>query len=100
MHEYKVLLMCSSCRQAERMLREEAEADASLRGQFGARWARTESSKLTDGFKANGDKYRQIIDNAVRADNIVRDKYLAHKEVQRDAHTSHHRMHHIPRHTP
>lgn len=63
------------------MVREEAQADAALRAQFGARWTRTASAQLTEGFAASGDKYRQIIDNAVRADNIVRDKYLAHKEV-------------------
>lgn len=61
------------------MLREEAEADAALRAQFGARWARTPSERLTDAFRANGDKYRQILDNAVRADDIVRDKYHTHR---------------------
>ncbi|KAG6448193.1 hypothetical protein O3G_MSEX005360 [Manduca sexta] len=66
--------------EAERMLREEAEADASLRSQFGARWSRTESAKLTEAFRANADKYRQIINNAVRADNIVQQKYAQHKE--------------------
>lgn len=75
--------------QTERMLREEAEADASLRAQFGARWNRTESSKLTDSFRANADKYRQIIDNAVRADSIVQQKYNQHKEVSHSTTLSH-----------
>lgn len=66
--------------QAERMLREEAEADATLRQQFGARWGRTESAKLTEAFRANADKYRQIIDNAVRADNIVQQKFAQHRD--------------------
>ncbi|XP_075976463.1 programmed cell death 6-interacting protein-like protein AliX isoform X2 [Anticarsia gemmatalis] len=66
--------------EAERMLREEAEADAALRSQFGARWTRTESAKLTEAFRANADKYRQIIDNAIRADNIVQQKFQQHKE--------------------
>lgn len=66
--------------EAERMLREEAEADAALRQQFGARWSRTESAKLTEAFRANADKYRQIIDNAIRADNIVQQKFQQHKE--------------------
>ncbi|KAJ0177559.1 hypothetical protein K1T71_006432 [Dendrolimus kikuchii] len=66
--------------EAERLLREEAEADASLRAQFGARWSRTESAKLTEAFKANATKYRQIIDNAIRADNIVQQKYAQHKD--------------------
>lgn len=66
--------------EAERMLREEAEADAALRQQFGARWTRTPSAALTEAFRANADKYRQIIDNAVRADNIVQQKYQQHKD--------------------
>ncbi|KAJ8724698.1 hypothetical protein PYW08_016172 [Mythimna loreyi] len=66
--------------EAERMLREEEEADAALRTQFGARWSRTESAKLTEAFRANADKYRQIIDNAVRADNIVQQKFAQHRD--------------------
>ncbi|KAI5634437.1 BRO1-like domain-containing protein [Phthorimaea operculella] len=66
--------------EAERMLREEAEADAQLRSQFGARWTRTESAKLTEAFRANAAKYTQIIDNAVRADNIVQQKFQQHKD--------------------
>lgn len=63
------------------MLREEEEADNALRAQFGARWTRTASAQLTATFRANADKYRQIIDNAVRADKIVEEKYNQHKEV-------------------
>ncbi|KAG7310188.1 hypothetical protein JYU34_004740 [Plutella xylostella] len=66
--------------EAERMLREEEEADNALRAQFGARWTRTASAQLTATFRANADKYRQIIDNAVRADKIVEEKYNQHKE--------------------
>ncbi|CAH2085902.1 unnamed protein product [Euphydryas editha] len=66
--------------EAERMLREEAEADAALRAQFGARWTRTESEKLTEAFRANAAKYAQIIDNAVRADSIVQQKFKQHEE--------------------
>ncbi|XP_045768012.1 programmed cell death 6-interacting protein [Maniola jurtina] len=66
--------------EAERMLREEAEADATLRAQFGARWTRTESDKLTEAIRANAAKYSQIIDGAVRADAIVQQKFQQHKE--------------------
>ncbi|XP_063827732.1 programmed cell death 6-interacting protein [Ostrinia nubilalis] len=66
--------------EAERLLREEEEADDALRRQFAERWARTPSAKLTDAFRANAAKYRQIIDNAVRADNIVQQKYQQHRE--------------------
>ncbi|CAH2040054.1 unnamed protein product, partial [Iphiclides podalirius] len=66
--------------EAERMLREEREADESLRAQFGARWSRSESASLTESFRANAAKYAQIIDNAVRADAIVQQKFQQHKE--------------------
>ncbi|XP_045496335.1 programmed cell death 6-interacting protein [Colias croceus] len=66
--------------EAERMLREEEQADAALRTQFGARWARTASPQLTEAFRANSAKYAQIIDNAVRADAIVQQKFQQHKE--------------------
>ncbi|XP_041968836.1 programmed cell death 6-interacting protein isoform X2 [Aricia agestis] len=66
--------------EAERMLREEEEGDASLRAQFGARWTRTPSAQLTETFRANAAKYTQIIDNAVRADDIVQQKFRTHKD--------------------
>ncbi|VVC91084.1 unnamed protein product, partial [Leptidea sinapis] len=56
--------------------------------EFGARWSRTPSDTLTESFRANAAKYAQIIDNAVRADAIVRDKFNTHKEAmksERDA---------------
>lgn len=65
------------------MLREEREADESLRAQFGTRWSRSESASLTEAFRANAAKYSQIIDNAVRADAIVQQKFQQHKEVIR-----------------
>lgn len=61
--------------ETERMLNEEKESDDKLREQFKARWTRTPSNNLTETFRTNLGKYRQVIDSAVSADRIVQDKF-------------------------
>jgi len=62
------------------MLDEEAESDRQLRTQFKERWTRTPSEKLTEPIRSEGAKYRHIIDNAIGADHIVKERYAKHKE--------------------
>ncbi len=65
--------------EADRLLDEEKKSDEQLRGQFGERWKRTASSKLTEGFSDNLAKYRQILANATSADAVVKSKFEAHR---------------------
>ena len=65
--------------EAGRMLEEEERSDSSLRSQHGAKWNRTASATLTTTFKTNLTKYKTILDNAVTADGVVREKMASHQ---------------------
>lgn len=65
--------------ESDRMLNEESEADARLRAQFKEKWKRTPSEKLTEMFRHNSSKYREILKNAISADKTVRETFDKNK---------------------
>lgn len=64
--------------ETERILNEERDADGTLRAQFKERWTRTPSEKLTELFRSNLGKFREVINRASDADHIVREKLEKH----------------------
>ena len=54
---------------------EEEREDTLMRDRFKDKWTRTPSRKLTDQLRVEGGKYKTILDNAVKADAIVKSKY-------------------------
>lgn len=90
--------------ECERMLSEELASDRTLREQFQVchkflhqgylvrlfiifllqkKWTRTPSEKLTEPLNAELSKYRQILENAATADEVVRKKFIKNSESLR-----------------
>ena len=61
--------------QTIRMMDEEEREDTSMRDRFKEKWTRTPSRKLTEQLRVEAGKYKSILDNAVKADAIVKSKY-------------------------
>ena len=61
------------------MMDEEERQDTQMRERFNDKWTPKPSAELTTQLRQEADKYRGILENAVRADAVVREKYNKHR---------------------
>ncbi|XP_065147130.1 programmed cell death 6-interacting protein isoform X1 [Paramisgurnus dabryanus] len=64
-----------------KILDEEETTDNELRAKFNQRWSRTASGDLYKPLRAEGTNFRNILDKAVQADQVVKERYNAHCEM-------------------
>ncbi|XP_071356057.1 programmed cell death 6-interacting protein isoform X4 [Trachinotus anak] len=64
-----------------KMLDDEETTDNELRTKFNQRWNRTPSGDLYKPLRAEGTNFRNVLDKAVQADQVVRDRYGAHCDM-------------------
>uniref|UniRef100_A0A3B4X9J4 Programmed cell death 6 interacting protein n=1 Tax=Seriola lalandi dorsalis TaxID=1841481 RepID=A0A3B4X9J4_SERLL len=64
-----------------KMLDDEETTDNELRTKFNQRWNRTPSGDLYKPLRAEGTNFRNILDKAVQADQVVRDRYGSHCDM-------------------
>ncbi|XP_012936236.1 programmed cell death 6-interacting protein [Aplysia californica] len=62
-------------------LDDEEKSDQQLREQFKDKWSRTASGALTKPMRDEAGKYKSILDTAIQADHIVKQKYDTHKNA-------------------
>lgn len=65
--------------QATRMMDEEERDDSQMRERFKTKWTPKPSAELTVQLRQEAEKYRGIMENAMRADGVVREKYNKHR---------------------
>ncbi|TNN85743.1 Programmed cell death 6-interacting protein [Liparis tanakae] len=64
-----------------KMLDDEETTDSDLRTKFNQRWNRTPSGELYKPLRTEGANFRNILDKAVQADQVVRDRYTTHCDM-------------------
>ncbi|XP_037119708.1 programmed cell death 6-interacting protein isoform X1 [Syngnathus acus] len=67
--------------EALKMLNDEETTDNELRAKFNQRWNRTPSGDLYKPLRAEGASFCNILDKAVQADQVVKDRYNAHCDM-------------------
>ncbi|KAM3857910.1 programmed cell death 6-interacting protein isoform 2-T2 [Diretmus argenteus] len=64
-----------------KMLDDEETTDSELRAKFNQRWNRTPSGDLYKPLRAEGANFRSVLDKAVQADQVVRERYNTHCDM-------------------
>ncbi|XP_063041391.1 programmed cell death 6-interacting protein isoform X2 [Engraulis encrasicolus] len=64
-----------------KMLDDEETTDNELRAKFSQRWHRTPSGDLYKPLRAEGGNFRNVLDKAVSADQVVRERFNTHCEM-------------------
>uniref|UniRef100_A0A8C5EEH4 Programmed cell death 6-interacting protein n=1 Tax=Gouania willdenowi TaxID=441366 RepID=A0A8C5EEH4_GOUWI len=64
-----------------KMLDDEETTDNELRSKFNQRWNRTPSGDLYKPLRAEGGNFRSVLDKAVQADQVVKDRYNTHCDM-------------------
>ncbi|XP_075995463.1 programmed cell death 6-interacting protein isoform X3 [Genypterus blacodes] len=67
--------------EALKILDEEETTDNELRTKFNQRWNRTPSGDLYKPLRTEGANFRNILDKAVQADQVVKDRYNTHGDM-------------------
>ncbi|XP_060798892.1 programmed cell death 6-interacting protein isoform X2 [Neoarius graeffei] len=64
-----------------KILDDEETTDHELRAKFSQRWNRTPSGDLYKPLRAEGGNFRSVLDKAVQADQVVKERYNTHCEM-------------------
>lgn len=67
--------------ECEKTLNEEEMSDRQLRGQYRQYWTRTPSEVLNQQIRGECASYRKIINSALQADGLVRQRYLKSRDA-------------------
>ncbi len=67
--------------QTSRILDEEEREDTELRERFKERWKRQASNQLTEPLRKEVNKFSAFLENATRADGVVKEKFENNREA-------------------